>query len=691
MTDPYRKQESRLYRQPIASREHLLKVVQRLGRKATAKNIEKAVKITAKQQSQALQKRLKSMVRDQQLRIKASVYSCCPKAFYAEGYAHFSKFEPAKISTSAGNFTLKNHEQHDVLHGDYLAVRVSPQIELAYILEVKCRPWGTFSAVVSRVRGKWCAQALHAGITQLITVENAKAFSLKEGDIIVLECYHAVNQGRCIRLISADNTRSLVQDMLMSAYSLPSGFPQAVLDEKPSAQALMQSAEPDRLDLTTIPWVTIDGEQSFDFDDAVYCERVSSGYRLSVAIADVSHFVPMGSVIDDEAIQRATSMYLSHFVIPMLPEYLSNDLCSLKPEENRKAVVVRIDIDARGRIKGFTFDRALIRSHARLTYQQVEGMIKDPTQVPAWWQSSYEALVSLYRLVEKRHQASDAIQMVIPEYKACFDNGGEVSHFSQQSPLKAHKIIEYCMIYANRCAADFLDEHYSEAIYRTHGLPSLDRLSAVISGVDLTKCSANVLREHINHSIEEDKQAVKSISILKCMAAAKYEVSNAGHFGLALDSYTHFTSPIRRYPDLMVHRAIVAVITEHKESLKQLRALDWAEYAHHCSRLERNADELQRRELVWLQMMYLQQHRDQVFDAVIHQIYPSSFYLSIAEIGCSGMLYFNEVVHEVLQYNTQKGCVDAVGSKRDFYIEDTIQVKLKSTDLVKGFLNFTLA
>ncbi|MGH8513333.1 MAG: ribonuclease R, partial [Gammaproteobacteria bacterium] len=419
--------------------------------------------------------------------------------------------------------------------------------------------------------------------------------------------------GRVSEILGNHMAPGMEIDIAIRAYDLPHTWPETVLAETAGLGKTVRARDrAGRVDLRSLPLVTIDGEDARDFDDAVYCERTAHGWRLLVAIADVAHYVAPGSALDLEAHLRGTSVYFPDRVIPMLPEALSNGLCSLNPEVDRLCLVCEIDVGARGSVRSYQFRKALMRSAARLTYHEVNTIAVERQRA---LRNRYRALTphldelyALYRQLRRRRDARGAIDFESTETKIVFDAARKIERIVPTVRNDAHRLIEECMIAANVAAAEFLEKRGLPCLYRIHEPPAREKLDDLRTflgelGLSLGGGTQPEPRDYaalLAETAERPDAHLIQTLMLRSLRLAVYNPVNAGHFGLAHGAYTHFTSPIRRYPDLLVHRAIHHLLekkpaSEFRYGAEQLRSL-----GDHCSLTERRADEATRDAVAWL-------------------------------------------------------------------------------------------
>ena len=454
-----------------------------------------------------------------------------------------------------------------------------------------------------------------------------------------------------------------------------------------------------RVDLTALPLVTIDGETAKDFDDAVYCERKGKGFRLIVAIADVSHYVKDGDPIDRDARERGTSVYFPRRVIPMLPEALSNELCSLKPDVDRLCMVCDMTVTAEGRIAKYEFYPAVMHSRARLTYTQVWNWLETPASAPRTAKALLPRLTDLYALfhaLQRAREARGAIDFDSVEMALEFDVKGKIVRIVPVVRNDAHKLIEECMLAANVCTAEFLARHKHPALYRVHEGPTPEKLAALrdflascalaLPGGD-APTAADYAKLLLQIKDRPDYALLQTV-LLRSLQQARYRPDNVGHFGLSYEAYAHFTSPIRRYPDLVVHRAIKAVLAsrEYKPG-----GISWSELGVHCSLTERRADDATRDVENWLKCYFMQDKVGESFDGTISGVTSFGIFVTLDGLNIDGLVHVTELGRDYFHFDAGRHAMIGERSGRIFQLAGRIRVTVARVDLETAKIDFTLA
>jgi ribonuclease R len=448
-----------------------------------------------------------------------------------------------------------------------------------------------------------------------------------------------------------------------------------------------------------LPLVTIDGETAKDFDDAVFCERTAQGFRLIVTIADVSHYVRDSDALDRDARERGTSVYFPRRVIPMLPEALSNELCSLKPDVARLCMACEMDIDLHGAIRDFKFYPAVMHSRARLTYTQVWAALSQPKKPPRETKTvlpHLQDLYALYHALKAAREARGAIDFDTVEMQLEFDVRGKIVRIVPIARNDAHKLIEECMLAANVCTAQFLERHQHPALYRVHEGPTPEKLAALRdflagSGLSLPggddPTAADYAKLLLRIKDRPDYALLQTV-LLRSLQQARYRPDNVGHFGLSYEAYAHFTSPIRRYPDLLVHRAIKAVLagTVYKPG-----SASWAELGEHCSFTERRADDATRDVEAWLKCYFMQDKVGETFAGTISGVASFGIFVTLDDLAIDGLVHVTELGRDYFHFDATRHALIGERSGRVFQLAGRVRVTVARVDLESTKIDFSLA
>ena len=580
-------------------------------------------------------------------------------------------------------------EMREVIHGDRAAVRVSGR-------DSRGRAQGTIVEVLERGNRRIVGR-LHAGhgvlflvpedrrIAHDIVVPPAEVGRAKAGQVVTVDLIaqpsrHAQPIGRVAEVLGHYADPGMEIEIAVRKFELPHQFSKRALA---AAHALPDEVRSEdlhgRKDLRELHFVTIDGETARDFDDAVFCRREGKGFRLWVAIADVSHYVRHGDALDVEARERGTSVYFPRRVIPMLPEKLSNGLCSLNPQADRLAMACEMEITPSGEVSGYKFYPAVIRSHARLTYTEVWERLSNKT--------AKEHLVVLYdvfKVLLGQRERRGAIDFETVETRMLFDARGKIEKIVPEPRNDAHRLIEECMLAANVCAGNFVAEHAHPVLYRVHDVPSAEKVSALrafLAELGLQLPGGEIPRpadyaQLLQRIRKRPDFALLQTILLRSLKQAVYSPNNAGHFGLAFDAYVHFTSPIRRYPDLLVHRAIKAILAR-----KRYDGVDWEALGRHCSETERRADDASRDVENWLKCYYMRDHVGGTFSGTITGVVPFGLFVTLDDYFVDGLVHISELGRDYFQYDDARHMLLGDRTGMRYRLADRMTVKLVRVDI----------
>lgn len=522
-------------------------------------------------------------------------------------------------------------------------------------------------------------------------VNSAQNGELVSGTVISGPRLHGMEQARIEEQLGSPDAPHAASLIASYMHRLPMIFSKAALAE--AAHAPSPQLEPGREDLRTIPLVTIDGEDARDFDDAVFAESDidpanPGGFHLIVAIADVAYYVTSESALDKEAFERGNSVYFPDRVIPMLPEHLSNGLCSLKPNEDRYCIAVHLWIDTNGHTRRYQFTRAFIRSHARLTYTEVEKSRTDATPNPL-----IKNLFAAYKALARERDARGTLEISLPEYKVVFDPNGYISHIAPKLQLESHRLIEAFMVAANVAAANYLLIHRAPCIYRVHEKPSEEKILGLrkflsLSGYSVPK--GNLLPAQLNRILHQAQKRpngnLVNSMMLRSQMQAYYSNQNLGHFGLGLKQYCHFTSPIRRYADLVVHRSLATLLAREKSHLTVPEALPAV--AQHISETERTAMTAERDAMDRYRVSYMTRHVGDVFPGTITSVNEFGIYVTLADNGITGFIPVRNLGHDFFIFNRNHACLEARRGKIRYGMGDAITICLVEADTSRSTLIF---
>jgi len=692
----------------IPSREQILEVLNEEGVPVAEERLHERLEVDEAQR-EGFDRRLAAMERDGQvLRNRRGHVLIADKAGLVKGkvIGHPDGFGFLKPEDGKEDLFLGPKQMHKVLHGDVVLARVTG-------VDRRGRQEGAIVEVLERVNQKVVGRLfIEQGVAFVIaenkrlsqdilmmpdSLQGAKAGQVVVAQIIEQPSKYAEPIGRVVEILGNYADPGMEIEIALRKHDLPHEFSAQALDAARKLPTTVGAKDlKGRNDLRALPFVTIDGETARDFDDAVYCERKGKSFRLWVAIADVSHYVHPRDAIDAEGYERGNSVYFPRRVIPMLPEELSNELCSLKPEVDRLVMVCEMEVTAGGVVKHYEFYNGVIHSHARLTYTRVaaaiQGLEADPP-VPDVVMPNIETLYAAFKALLGARQKRGAIDFDSVETRMIFDEQGKIERIVRVERNDAHRLIEECMLAANVCASDYLEKNEQPTLYRVHEGPSpekLEALRAMLKDFGLTlgggdKPHAKDYAELLNRIRDRPYAGMLQTVMLRSLSQAVYTPENVGHFGLAYDAYAHFTSPIRRYPDLLVHRGIKAVLAGKHHAAGDLNAV-----GTHCSETERRADDATRDVEAWLKSYYMQDHVGEEFDGTISGVTNFGLFVTLDELYVDGLVHISDLGQDYFQFDSHKHMLRGERSGVKYQLAGRVRVKVVRVNLEQAKIDFTL-
>jgi ribonuclease R len=497
---------------------------------------------------------------------------------------------------------------------------------------------------------------------------------------------------------------SLVVEMAIASHDLPHEWPAEVLRDAAQVEPEVTAVEREgRTDIRQLPLVTIDGSDARDFDDAVYAEpKRGGGWRLIVAIADVSHYVQIGNALDREAYDRSTSTYFPGFVVPMLPETLSNGICSLNPKVERLCMVCDMQVDAEGNVVKSKFYDAVMLSHARLTYDKVWQAVglreSDAQHEVADVLPQLENLHALYKAMAGQRRRRGAIDFETPEVKFRLDQTGSVESMGATERNDAHKLIEECMIAANVQAALFLEKKKIPALFRAHEPPPAEKYEDLqqflrefkLSMPSVDKVTPADFSEVLRMVKDRPERELIQNVLLRSQSMAAYQPDNRGHFGLALSAYAHFTSPIRRYPDLLVHRAIRYALSSGKPADYSYSPAEMAAMAIHCSQRERRAEEAERDVDERFKCAWMEKHIGSEFEGVVTGVTSFGLFVELDESKVSGLVHISQLANDYYHFDATRKLLKGERTGTQFRLGDHVRVQVLRASLEDRKIDFKM-
>ncbi|MFI0471788.1 ribonuclease R [Halomonas sp. HMF6819] len=735
--DPHAEREAHKYDNPAPSREYLLAALESYGKPITHENMSRMLGIEDEDHLEAVRRRMAAMERDGQvLRDRRGAYALIDKLDLIKGKVQGHRDGFGFVLRDDGkkpDIVLPARQMRRVFHGDHVLVRVSGR-------DRRGRDEGTIAEVIGRntqtLVGVYRSNTPEFGIlipenpriTQEVLIPHTASEGAKDGQVISARitqqpATRVQPMGEVIEVLGERMDPGMEIDIAIRSYEIPAEFPPEVLDQTSGISAeVLEEDKKHRVDLRDLPLVTIDDESAKDFDDAVYAWKTKSGsWKLIVAIADVSHYVRPGTALDDEARTRGNSVYFPGQVVPMLPELLSNGLCSLNPHVDRLVMVCEMNISKTGAISRYSFYEAVMNSHARLTYNKVAAMLEPESEQGQKLREEHKDLVkpieglhALYKLLREAREERGAIDFDTTETAIVFNEERKIQEIVPRSRNDAHKMIEECMLAANVATARFLDKHDLPALYRIHERPTPERLDklrlflselglSVGGGDEPTPQDYQALREAI--SDRPDADIIQTV-MLRSMNQAVYSPQNEGHFGLAYQAYAHFTSPIRRYPDLLVHRAIRSVIRGPRQTSTVVRVeggpveppSKWCPYTfeqmlelgEHCSMTERRADEATRDVESWLKCEFMSDKLGETFDGTIASVTQFGLFVRLDTFFVEGLVHVTSLPSDYYHYEAEKHRLKGERTGATYRLGDGLTVQVARVDMDDRKIDFAL-
>ena len=706
--DPFLSREKQRYEHPLPSREWIVELLERKGVPSKIEALARELSIK-EEEYEFFERRLKAMARDGQVLINRRGAVCaadkldlvkCRVEAHKDGFGFAVPLTPNKD----GDFVLYERQMRGIMHGDIVTVRPAG-------IDRRGRREGTVLDIVERAqskvvgrfsmdRGVAILEAEDKRLNQSIVLEpdSVAHFKPESGQVIVgeIETYPEQNRPAVAKIIEvlgdyADSGMEI--EIAVRKHHLPHQFSEACAKAaRKIPDHVRKSDLKGRVDLRDLPLVTIDGETARDFDDAVFAEKIGRNYRLVVAIADVSHYVCPDDAIDMDAQERSTSVYFPRRVIPMLPENLSNGICSLNPNVERLCMVCDMVITYAGNIKEYRFYPAVMRSHARLTYNQVWDWISDGLDHPH--KAQIDTLYKLFKILQKKRFDRGAVEFDSIETQMLFDDNGKIEKIVPVVRNEAHKLIEECMLAANVCAAEFLMKNKHVALFRNHLGPTPEKLSTLreqlgLLGLQLgggdnpTPKDYAALAEQFKGRPDAE---LLQVMMLRSMQQAVYEPHCDGHFGLAYEAYAHFTSPIRRYPDLTVHRAIKAVLNQQTYTPSK----NWQALGVHTSFCERRADDASRDVENWLKTYYMRDKVGEIFEGKISGMTNFGLFVTLDGIHIDGLVHISDLGEDYFNFRPEIMAIEGERSGIRFNMGDKVSVRVARADLDTSKIDLTL-
>lgn len=725
--DPFADREADNYDNPIPSREYILEFLTQANVPMNRNDLFEALKLEGEEQYEGLRRRLRAMERDGQLVFtRRQCYALPEKLEMVKGYVIGHKdghgwVRPEGSLNKEGDILLPHHQMRTLIHGDFVLVQPSGT-------DKRGRKEGRLVRILEERNGQIVGRFFFeygysyvvpddSRIHHDILIPNDLRAGARMGNVVVIEITDRGTRnrgmmGKVVEVLGENMAPGMETQIAIRTHQIPHEWPAEVEQQVAGlTEEVPEEAKQGRVDLRALSLVTIDGEDARDFDDAVYCEaKKGGGWRLWVAIADVSYYVRPDTALDKEAINRGNSVYFPSQVVPMLPEVLSNGLCSLNPQVDRLCMVCEMTVSETGKLSGYKHYEAVMNSHARLTYTKVHEILEGDEEL----RERYKALVphleelhKMYQVLKSARDERGAIEFETVETKFIFNAQRKIESIEPVVRNDAHKLIEECMILANIASASLVEKAKEAALYRVHEPPGEERLTGFRDflgelGLDLSGGLEPSPTDYANlmKQIGErpDKELIQTM-LLRSMKQAVYNADNAGHFGLALKRYAHFTSPIRRYPDLLLHRAIKYLIAK-QEGRNQDRWTptggyhysfdDMDFYGEQCSMTERRADDATREVSDWLKCEYMQDHVGEELEGVVANVTSFGFFVRLTELHIDGLVHISTLANDYYHYDPigQRLVGESFGAI--YRLGDAVKVKVLAVNLDDRQIDFEL-
>ena len=715
LQDPHAQREAEKYENPIPSRELILQLIQESGKPLRRQQIAQQFALESADDLEALRRRLRAMERDGQVLFNRRQKYCLSEnhnSISGRVLGHPEGFGFLKPDDGSEDLFISPREMKALMHNDRAKVRVSG-------IDRKGRREATVVEILERNTHQVVGRFFVEGKVAYVMPDNKKMAKevliasedtggAKKGQIVVVEIVQQPTQhcqplGRVTEVLGMHMAPGMEIEMAIRSYELPNVWPNALLDEiKSLTPEVPEAAKQGREDIRHLPLVTIDGEDARDFDDAVYAQKTAKGWKLLVAIADVSHYVHVDTALDTEAQSRSTSVYFPEKVIPMLPEILSNGLCSLNPHVDRLCMVCELLVNDEGVVTRSRFFEAVMRSHARLTYTQVAKMLVEGDQkLATQYAELMPHLTTMYRLYQtmrRQREVRGAMDFDTQETKIVFGENRKIEQIVPVVRNDAHKLIEEFMITANNAAAKFLNRKKIPRLLRIHDGPGVEKLLTLrtflgelglyLGGGDQPHPLDYM---HLLESVKDrpDAHLIQTV-LLRSMSQAVYSPDTKGHFGLALDAYAHFTSPIRRYPDLLVHRAIRHSLRGGNASSFRYSPNDMVALGEHCSANERRADEATRDVNSWLKCEYMMDKIGEEFTGIISAVTSFGFFVELQSIYVEGLVHIASLRQDYFLFDAASHRLYGERTGVRYRLGDSVKIKVVRVNLDDKKIDFEL-
>ncbi|WHP80640.1 ribonuclease R [Edwardsiella anguillarum] len=721
--DPYLEREAEKYASPIPSREFILMHLAKRKTPASREELAQELSLSSEEDLEALRRRLRAMERDGQLIFtRRQCYALPERLDLIKGtvIGHRDGFGFLRSEGQKEDLYLSPEQMKMCMHGDVILAQVTgtdrrgrKEVRVVRVVEPRT------GLIVGRYftdAGTGFVVPDDGRLSFDILIPSDAIAGARMGYVVVVELTQRPTRrtkavGKIVEVLGDNMGTGMAVDIALRSHDIPHAWPEQVERQVADlSEEVPEAAKVGRIDLRDLPLVTIDGEDARDFDDAVYCEKKrGGGWRLWVAIADVSYYVRPNTALDHEARSRGNSVYFPSQVVPMLPEVLSNGLCSLNPQVDRLCMVCEMTIAASGRLSSYKFYEAVMSSHARLTYTKVAHILAGDPDLRAQYHAlvkPLEELHALYKALDHAREERGGISFETEEAKFIFNAERRIERIEPTVRNDAHKLIEECMILANISAARFMEKNHEPALFRIHDKPSEDHVMAlrtVLAELGLS-LGGGTQPEPKDYALLMDKVADRpdhemlQTMLLRSMKQAVYDPENRGHFGLALQAYAHFTSPIRRYPDLSLHRGIKYLLArEHGHTERWTPSGGWhyhtedmLQLGEHCSMTERRADEATRDVSDWLKCDFMQDHVGQTYGGIITSVTGFGFFVRLDDLFIDGLVHVSTLDNDYYRFDQIGQRLIGESSGQVYRLGDKVEVKVDAVHLDERKIDFAL-
>ncbi|WGE79266.1 ribonuclease R [Actinobacillus equuli] len=723
IVDPNYQQELEKYENPVPSREFILNTIREFDAPMSREELLEAFHIYDEERIEGVRRRLRAMENDGQLIFTKRKRYALPEKMdlikgtvvgHRDGYG----FLQVEGGEKGDDWFIPNNQMTRVMHGDFILAqpngtdrRGRREVRIVRVLEARKKQ------IVGRFfleSGIGFVVPDDSRLTQDILIPDDQRMGARMGQVVVVELQErkaSFNRpvGFITEILGDNLAPGMEIEIALRNHDIPHVWPEGVEKQiRQFNEEVPEEAKLGRVDLRDLPLVTIDGESARDFDDAVFAKKEGDGWRLWVAIADVSYYVRPKTALDLEAANRGNSVYFPNRVIPMLPEILSNGLCSLNPQVDRLCLVAEMTVSKKGELTGYKFYEAVMNSHARLTYTKVWKMLEGDEALRERYAPlvpHLETLNEMFQVLVKARQNRGAIEFETVENQFIFNPQGRIERIEPLIRNDAHKIIEECMILANIASARFVEKANEPALFRIHDKPSEEKLTSFKSFIKECGLTWNVgldpepkdYAELIEQLANRPDRELIQTMLLRSLKQAVYAADNVGHFGLALTEYAHFTSPIRRYPDLLLHRAIKYLIEKEKGNTRNYtdgggyhyKLDDIDQFGDKCSATERRADEATREVADWLKCEFMQDHLGETFEGVISSVTGFGLFVKINELLIDGLVHISTLDNDYYHYDADRQRLVG-GSGIIYRLGDPVKVKVINVSLDDKKIDFAL-